>query len=258
MACAPWRHLPLSPRLRRHCRRARTPLCGRTTSAGSFGSNSTDCGSSNRSTLQEAALSPDDLTSAVRSALDATGHPESRIRLTLAPPRFFLSVEPFTPLPSHLREEGVACITVPLHRDRPHAKDTRFIATAAQVYAALPEGVHEALMVDEDDAVLEGLSSNFFAVLDGELRTEAERALLGVTRSLVVEVAGGLLPVRQTAILRTDLVRVAECFITSVSREVLSVTRIDGAPVGDGRPGPMTREVVRRFADLVAREAQAV
>lgn len=203
-------------------------------------------------------LPADDLTAALRTALDATGHAESRVRLTLAPPRFFLSVEPFAPLPARLREEGATCVTVPLHRDRPHAKDTRFIDTASRVLAGLPPGVHEALMVDTDDAVLEGLSSNFFAVLGGELRTEKERALLGVTRSLVLEVAAGLLPVRESAVLRDDLPSISECFITSVSREVLPVTAIDGMPVGGGRPGPVTQEVSRRFAELVRREARPI
>ena len=203
-------------------------------------------------------LPADHLTSAIRAALVATHHPESRIRLTLAPPRLFLCVERFTPLLPELRRSGVSCATFPLHRDRPHAKDTRFIDTAARIYASLPPGVHEALMVDSDDSLLEGLSSNFFAVVDGELRTETERALLGVTRSLVLEVARGVSSVREQAIRRQDLPRVSECFITSVSREVLPVTRIDDVVVGTGRPGPVTTEIQRRFADLVSREAVAV
>jgi branched-subunit amino acid aminotransferase/4-amino-4-deoxychorismate lyase len=203
-------------------------------------------------------LPMDELVAALRSVLDATAHAESRLRLTLAPPQLFLSVEPFVALPEELREKGASCITVPLHRERPHAKDTRFIDTAARVLAAMPAGTHETLMVDDDDSILEGLSSNFFAISGGELRSERERVLLGVTRSLVLEVAAGLLPVRETAIVRSELPQTTECFITSVSREVLPVTRIDGVPVGDGRPGPLTLEVARRFADLVYREARAL
>jgi branched-chain amino acid aminotransferase len=192
---------------------------------------------------------------AVTLALDAAGHPESRLRLTFAPPRLFVAIEPFSPLPGRLYEEGVACVTLDLRRENPHAKDTRFIATAQEAYDRLPEGVEEGLIVGEDGAVLEGLSSNFFAVLDGALWTEEERALVGVTSSLVLEVAGGLVPIERRAVHRDDLPRVDEAFITSVSREVLPVVRIDDRPVGGGRVGPRTRAVADAFAALMTREA---
>jgi branched-chain amino acid aminotransferase len=201
-------------------------------------------------------VSARDLREAVRAALDATGFPESRIRLTLASPRLLVTVEPFVPLPVQAYSEGVACVSLPLRRENPHAKDTRFIAAAAAAYAGLPPGVEEGLMLDETGAVLEGLSSNFFAVCSGRLHTEEERILHGVTRSLVLEVAAEVLPVERRA---PHLgAGVSECFLTSVSREVLPVVKVDGRPVGDGRPGPVTREIARRFAALVEAEAEAV
>jgi branched-chain amino acid aminotransferase len=192
------------------------------------------------------------------AVLDACGHAESRLRLTFAPPRLFASAQAFAPPEAAAILEGVACVTVPVHRANPHAKDTRFIAVAGQAYRSLPPGIHEGLMVAADGSVLEGLSSNVFAVLRGVLRTEQERALLGVTRSLVLEVAAAVLPIVETAVSRDDLAAADECFITSVSREVMPVVRIDGRDVGDGRPGPMTREIIRRFAELVEREAETL
>ncbi|HEY5908609.1 MAG TPA: aminotransferase class IV [Vicinamibacteria bacterium] len=188
------------------------------------------------------------------AALDATSHPESRLRLTFCPPRLLVSVEPFTPLPPARDEEGAACVSAPIRRDNPRAKDTRFIATAQAAYASLPPGVEEALMLDETGAVLEGLSSNFFAVRDGRLWTEEARVLAGVTRKVVLELAMQVLPVERTAVALDP--RVSECFITSVSREVLPVVRIDARPVGEGRPGPVTRTIAREFQALVAREAE--
>jgi branched-subunit amino acid aminotransferase/4-amino-4-deoxychorismate lyase len=193
---------------------------------------------------------------AVREALAATRHAESRVRLTFAPPRLFVTVEPFTPLPAKAYEDGVTCVTVPVRRENPHAKDTRFVATASDAYARLPPGVEEGLMVSEEGTVLEGLSSNFFAVRDGRLWTEEARVLAGVTRSLVLQVASGVLPVSRTGVALDA--RVEECFITSVSREVLPVVRVDDGAVGTGRPGPATRAIADRFADLVRREAERV
>jgi branched-chain amino acid aminotransferase len=192
------------------------------------------------------------------AALDAGGHSESRFRLTFAPPRLFVAVEPFAPPPGRLYEEGVACVTLELRRGNPRAKDTRFIATAQGAYDRMPGGVEEGLMLGDDRAVLEGLSSNFFAVLGGALRTEEERALAGVTRSLVVEVAERLVPVERRAVRRDELPRASEAFLTSVSREVMPVARIDDRPVGDGRPGAKTKAIMRAFAELVRREAETL
>jgi branched-chain amino acid aminotransferase len=203
-----------------------------------------------------AALDRSSARAAIRAALDSSGHPESRLRLTFAPPRLFVSVEAFRPLPAELYERGVACVTVSLQRANPHAKETRFIAAAQGVYRTLPEGVEEGLIVADDGSLLEGLSSNFFALVDGTLRTEEERALPGVTRSLVLEVAAAVAPVEPRAVRRDELPRFEEAFITSVSREVLPVVRIDEAPVGGGLVGARTRAIVDGFAALVAREAE--
>ena len=204
----------------------------------------------------EAPLSPEALHDAVRAALDATQHPESRLRVTFAPPRLFVSVEPFVAPPEALYRDGARCVTVPLHRDRPLLTDTRFLATAASAYRTLPSGIHEGLLVADDASVLEGLSSNFFAVVDGTLRTEESRALPGITRSLVLEAARGLLPLELRAPRQDELPRAAECFITSASRGVLPVVEIDGLRVGDGRPGQVTKELRRRFEERVASEAR--
>lgn len=201
-------------------------------------------------------LSPEALHDAVRAALDATRHPESRLRVTFAPPRLFVSIEPFVAPDAALYRDGARCVTLPLHRDRPLLKDSRFLATAAAAYRSLPPGVHEGLLVADDGSVLEGLSSNFFAVMDGTLRTEESRALPGITRSLVLEAAHGLLPVDLTAPRRNELPRATECFITSASRGVLPVVTIDAAAVGDGRPGSVTTELRRRFEEKIAAEAR--
>ncbi len=194
----------------------------------------------------------------VAAALAATGHPESRVRLTVAPPRVFASVEPFVPLPHSLYREGVSCVTLPLQRERPRVKDTRFIPTAQKAYGELPPGVEEGLLLASDGTILEGLTSNFFAVLDGTLHTEEERVLEGITRSLVVEVAEAALPVARRAVRRDELPRVSESFLSSASREVLPVVRIDGREIGDGRVGPQTLEIMRGFAEAVRRETERV
>lgn len=187
------------------------------------------------------------LRASLAAALRDTGHAESRVRVTFAAPDLFASVEPFEPLAESLYEQGVSCVTVALRRDVPQAKDTRFLAAAHGAYAALPPGVHEGLLVADDGALLEGLSSNVLVVLGGVLRTEEVRVLRGTTRALVLLVARGLLPVSLEAASRTDLPRAAEMFLTSVSREVLPVVRVDDVTIGRGQPGPLARELRKRY-----------
>jgi len=189
-------------------------------------------------------------------AIAAAGRGESRLRLTHAGPRLFVAVEPLEPLPEALYREGVWCVSVAHHRDVPKVKDTRFIATARSAYEALPAGAHEGLMIAEDGTVLEGLSSNFFAVREGILHTEDTRVLPGITRGIVLELARGLLPLATGAVRLDQIEELSEAFLTSVSRGVLPVVRVDRATVGDGRPGPVVREMARRFDALVEREAE--
>jgi branched-chain amino acid aminotransferase len=192
----------------------------------------------------------------IAGALAATGHAESRLRLTWAPPRLFVSVEPFTPPPEALYRDGVRCVTVAVRRDNPQAKDTRFLDTAGRAYAALPPGVHEGLMVAEDGTVLEGLSSNFFAIRAGALHTEEERVLAGLTRTLVLEVAE--LPRAPRGLRVDELPAADECFVTSASRGVMPVVAIDDVVIGAGAPGALTAGIRARFEAAVAGEAADV
>lgn len=196
------------------------------------------------------------LRAGLAEAVKAAGAGEARLRLTYAPRGLFACVERLEPLPETLYRDGATCVSVPLRRAAPHVKDTRFIPTATSAYHDLPAGAHEGLMVAEDGTVLEGLTSNFFAVREGILHTEDERILPGITRGIVLELARGLLP-RATGAVRLDQVpELSEAFLTSVSRGILPVVRIDGTPVGDGKPGAVTRELSHRLDALVEREAE--
>ena len=195
---------------------------------------------------------------ALAAALAECGQPESRLRLTFCPPRLFVSVEPFVPLPPSLYLQGAWCVCLPLERANPRAKDTRFIARSAAAYARLPAGAHEGLLLGPAGEVLEGLSSNFFAVSRGVLRSEDARALHGVTRGQVLELARDLLPVSLEPVRKAELDALDEAFLTSASRGVLPVTRVDAVEIGDGRRGRVSLELGRRLERLLEREAESL
>jgi len=203
-----------------------------------------------------AALDAAKVRAGLAEAVKSAGAGDARFRLTHTGRGLFIAVERLEPLAEALYRDGAACVSVPLRREAPRVKDTRFIPAASTAYHGLPPGVHEGLMVAEDGTVLEGLTSNFFAVKDGILHTEEQRVLPGITRGLVLELARGLLPKATDAVRLDQIPELSEAFLTSVSRGILPVTRVDGTAVGDGRPGTVTRELSRRFDALVAREAE--
>lgn len=196
----------------------------------------------------------------IARAVRACAFPESRIRLTLAydpPGALYISLERFAEPPERAYREGVRCATAPaeLRRHMPAAKSTRFIAPASQARA---DAEVQELLLTDGNAILEGSSSNFFAVLDGALRTAGEGVLAGITRGAILRLADGLLPLVLEPVALGELPGLQEAFISSVSRAVLPVTTIDDRSVGDGLPGPITVELGRRFRAEIERAIEPI
>jgi len=199
---------------------------------------------------------------ALAEILRLTRFPESRFRVTVSltsngePGDVYICVEPFISWPERLYQEGVRCVTRFLPRREPRAKSTDFIAPSRRVRRALQPGIHEVLIVDEIGRILEGISSNFFAVMKGVLYTAEEGVLEGVTRSLILEIAREMLPIQLEPVTREQIEVLSEAFITSSSREVVPVVEIDGIPVGKGVPGPLARELLWRYRRRVWEELE--
>ena len=163
-----------------------------------------------------------------------------------------------TPQPEAYRS-GVRVITCQLQRDNPKAKLTASIPVADKIRGRLPTGVEEALMVDDEGCILEGLTSNFFAVKGGELWTNEEGVLSGITRSLVLDEAVRIeLPVNYRSITITKIPDLEEAFITSSSRGILPVKQIDRILIGSGRPGPITVRLMNYLEDRIRNELQEI
>jgi branched-chain amino acid aminotransferase len=171
------------------------------------------------------------------------------------PPRVIVIAEPLRAPPRAAYRDGVAAILSPVDRggDEPAAKTGARLAHARAQRAAREAGAHEALFLGSDGTVTEGASSNLFAVRGGRLLTPPLEAglLAGVTRAVVLRLARAAgLPVTEERLDPAALRTADELFITSTAREVLPVVRLEGAPVGDGRPGPVTRRLHAAFRRL--------
>jgi D-alanine transaminase len=167
-----------------------------------------------------------------------------------AQPTVLLAVKSPRALLLGMREHGVSMATVP--DDRWLHCDIKSIALLPNVLAlerAHRAGADEALLV-RDGFISEGASSNFFLVRQGILVTPVAdwRILPGVTRAFVLQLAreGGI-PAEERDIPGEELTQAEEAFITSTFREILPVTSIDGRPVGNGLPGPLTRSLYAAY-----------
>lgn len=110
------------------------------------------------------------------------------------------------------------------------------------------------LMVNPAGEILEGFSSNFFAVMGGRLYTAGTGVLEGVTRNIVLAGARTIVPVSLQPVRVADLARVSEAFITSSGRQVMPVRQIDAVVIGD--PGPVTKQLSLWYHDQVMRAAE--
>lgn len=184
------------------------------------------------------------IQTALRQMIVSSSYGDVRFRVTVPrvqPDHLLLTIEPFKPLAPEIFKNGVKGITAPNSaRENPAAKTTGWMHARQSYTQAMPEGIYETFLCDETGHVLEGLNSNFYAVLAGELRTAKEGVLLGISRQIVMEVAPPILAVNETSIHTVEIKQVSEAFLTSSSRGIVPVVEIDGITLGAGVPGPMT------------------
>jgi len=155
--------------------------------------------------------------------------------------------------------EGVRCATTRMHRNNPKAKLSQFIHSAEKIREITNSGVTEILMISEEGCLLEGLTSNFYAVLNGAIYTSEEGVLLGITRQLVLEEAtkAGIEVILKCP-QATGISRFEEAFITSSSRAVLPVTQIDQTVIQSGKVGPVTKKLIRLYRNRIQKETEQV
>ena len=159
-------------------------------------------------------------------------------------------------------EKGVSVITIPdIRWRRCDIKSLALLPNVLGKQQAVTAGAYEALQVDEAGNITEGTSTNAWIVTaEGKLVTRplGEEILAGIVRrSLVAILDGYEAEIRAAALRLAELRGAKEAFLTSSSAFLLPVTRLDGAPVGDGSVGPLARELRRRMDADVARQSAA-
>lgn len=163
-----------------------------------------------------------------------------------------------TPLPFRPRgdpERGIAAITAPdLRWTRCDIKSVALLPNVLAHQQAVEAGAQEAILV-RDGVALEGTATSFFGVFGGAVRTapRSNYILPSITRSITLELCAACgIPAEERPILVEDVARADELFLAGTTVEIMPIVRLDGRPVGPGRPGQVTRRLQRLFAERIA------
>jgi branched-chain amino acid aminotransferase len=181
---------------------------------------------------------------------------------TCAQPTLVIIVTTIQVYPPDLYATGIRLITsatrqVSHEAVDPRVKSLNYLKNILAKIDAYQAGAHEAILLNADGFIAECTADNLFVVQAVELRTPAplDGALEGITRAAVLELARDLgLPAGTAHLTRYDVYTADECFVTGTGAEVMPVVAVDGRPVGNGGPGPVTRQLSAAFRELARSE----
>lgn len=160
--------------------------------------------------------------------------------------------------PADKYENGLMVVTcatrrIPHGSLSPMVKSLNYLNNVLAKIEAANAGAGEGLMLNEQGYVAECTGDNVFIVKGGKIYTPpiASGALAGVTRGVVFEMAAEAgIPISEPNITRYDLWTADECFLTGTAAELIPVVTLDCRSIGEGRPGPVTRQLMTRFHEL--------
>jgi branched-chain amino acid aminotransferase len=170
--------------------------------------------------------------------------------------------EQLTMYPRAMYENGMSVVTTATRRQSPAAlnpgiKSLNYLNNILAKIEVNRAGAGEGLMLNDHGYVAEATGDNVFIVQSGKLITPPPYVgiLEGITRKVVIEIAEQLeIPFAEQVFTQVTVYSCDECFLTGTGAEVVPVVRVDDRIIGDGKPGPMTRQIMDAFHGLVRRE----
>jgi branched-chain amino acid aminotransferase len=170
-------------------------------------------------------------------------------------PSLVIVVKPLEEPPARVFTDGIKVALVPILRNHPGSvnpiiKSNNLLNNALAMQEAYRRGADEGLMCNYRGELSECSQANFFIVREGvALTPETDAGLLeGLTRSFLFEVGQDVgIQVRSQTLFPKDLEDADEAFITSTTRELSPVTRIDDRVIGNGKPGPLTLKLLEGY-----------
>ena len=227
-----------------------------------------------RAIALDIAMTPDETARAVVQTIAANGLTDGYVRLVvtrgegslgLSPrscpkPTIFIIASTITLYPEEMYKNGLKLVTCATRRIAhgalsPMVKSLNYLNNIMAKIEAEQAGAGEGLMLNEQGYVAECTGDNVFVVKNGAITTPpiSAGALAGVTRAVVFEMASELgIPMAERDITRYDIYTADECFLTGTAAEIIPAVVLDSRPVNDGKPGPVTGRLIKRFHELTA------
>ena len=220
----------------------------------------------------EIPMSQAEMARAIQDTLSVNGIEDGYIRVVVtrgagtlgldpnhcSHPQVIIITDRIALYPEELYRQGLEIVTVSTQRMHPAAlspriKSLNYLNNILAKIEGLQAGCVEALMLNHKGEVAECTGDNVFLVRQGKVWTPPLDAgvLEGITRDAVIELArqGGR-EVLETPLTKHDVYIADECFLTGTAAEVVPVVKVDSRVIGDGTPGPVTRDLMQRFHEL--------
>ena len=230
--------------------------------------------------LLEIPMTPAELTQACVETCKANGLRDGYIRLLVTRGKGTLGLDPRRcPKPSVIiiaatiqlypekyYDEGLTIVTVPTTRNlvnsvNPAIKSLNYLNNILARIEANNAGVEEAILLNSDGFVAECTGDNVFIVHKGRLLTPplSAGALYGITRGTVLDCAKELgIAWAEPQLTRYDVYIADEMFLTGTAAEMVPVVKVDGRVIGNGKPGPVTLQLMKAFREKTKTDGEII
>ena len=170
-------------------------------------------------------------------------------------PTFFILIQALHAYDMKMYEKGASLITSEFQRENPGAKTNNYLTRIKLSPKLLKKKAQEVLYI-KDGIVLEGATCNIFAFVGNSLITPKDDILLGTRRALVIGLAKKYFKVRERQLTKKELENADEAFITSTTRDIMPVTKIDDKKIGSGQVGDNTKKLMELYQAYIQYQLQ--
>jgi branched-chain amino acid aminotransferase len=205
--------------------------------------------------------SKEEIRQVVQELLQRSSLPEAGIRLLLTggysadsyhpgTPNLLIICNPVITATANDFEKGYSVITYEHQRQLPHIKSINYLI-AVWLQPLLKEKQADDMLYYNKESLTEFPRANVFIVTaDNKLITPAHNILYGITRKNIIKLATEIMPVEERDIPVEELLHASEVFLTATTKKIIPVLKINDHPVGNGRPGPVTKKLFEKFIKL--------